>query len=49
MVGEIGGTNNNYARFQCKTFEEVKAMVLDVVQATVDAATLQRIMEYRAR
>ncbi|XP_031269570.1 GDSL esterase/lipase At5g03980-like [Pistacia vera] len=47
MVGEIGGNDYNYALFQGKTLEEVKAMVPDVVQAIKDAAT--RVIENGAR
>ena len=33
MVGEIGGNDYNYALFQGKTIEEVRYMVVEVVQA----------------
>jgi len=32
-VGEIGGNDYNYALFQGKTIEEVRHMVVEVVQA----------------
>ena len=37
MVGEIGRNDYNYALFQGKTMEEVRYMVLEVVQAIKDA------------
>ncbi|GAV68886.1 Lipase_GDSL domain-containing protein [Cephalotus follicularis] len=44
MVGEIGGNDYNYALFQGKTTEEVKAMVPEVVKAIKDAVT--RVIGY---
>ena len=40
MAGEIGGNDYNYALFQGKTIEEVRYMVLEVVQAIKDAVTV---------
>ena len=40
MVGEIGGNDYNYALFQGKTIEEVRHMVLEIVQAIKDAVTV---------
>ena len=36
MIGEIGGNDYNYALFQGKTIEEVRHMVLEIVQAIKD-------------
>ncbi|XP_012089444.1 acetylajmalan esterase-like [Jatropha curcas] len=47
IVGEIGSSDYNYALFQGKTVEEVKAMVPDVVQAISNA--IKRVIEYGAR
>ncbi|KAF5454104.1 hypothetical protein F2P56_023792 [Juglans regia] len=46
MVGEIGGNDYNYAFFQGKPVEEVKAMVPEVVQAIKDA--VKRVIGYGA-
>ena len=40
MVGEIGGNDYNYALFQGKTIEEVRHMVLEIVQAIKDVVTV---------
>ena len=40
MVGEIGGNDYKYALFQGKTIEEVRHMVLEIVQAIKDVVTV---------
>ena len=40
MVGEIGGNDYNYAFFQGKTIEEVRHMVLEIVQAIKDVVNV---------
>ena len=40
MVGEIGGNDYNYALFQGKTIEEVRHMVLEIVQAIKDVVNV---------
>ena len=40
MVGEVGGNDYNYALFQGKTIEEVRHMVLKIVQAINDVVTV---------
>ena len=39
MVGEIGGNDYNYALLQGKTIEEVRHLVLEIVQAIKDVVT----------
>ncbi|GLT94888.1 hypothetical protein SLE2022_126020 [Rubroshorea leprosula] len=46
MVGEIGGNDYNYPFLQGKTFEEVKALMPEVIQAIKDAVT--RVIGYGA-
>ncbi|KAK6229297.1 hypothetical protein SCA6_018248 [Theobroma cacao] len=44
MVGEIGANDYNYALFEGKNLEEIRAMVPEVVQAIKDAA--ERVIDY---
>ncbi|XP_075646006.1 uncharacterized protein LOC142617162 isoform X2 [Castanea sativa] len=41
MVGEIEGNDYNYALLQGKTIEEVRRMVLEIVQAIKDVVTVK--------